>query len=295
MSAFESYMIDYVCTSKGIIGIPFAPGIILALPFGQNLPLFGLAWATVIIIFLLLLASPCATDLNCVRVPKPTVTPSSPGIVIASIAATANLRKRVTYTGASGAFAGIVKGSTITVTGATFIGYNGTYDVTDVTPTTVTVRNNNIYHAPELTTSAHIISYVNYNALRDNAKAFTKAILIYYVLFLFFAVWGRLLLCKGRNTDGKVENDGFLGKLTKGLGRKYEYDLPAPKPAKSNMALVEAQAVKDQDETIRAAQEQVLKAQQKARSMTLSSESQGGLGELASKPSQVLQSLLGKM
>ena len=297
MSAFESYMIDYVCTSKGIIAIPFAPGVILALPFGRNLPLFGLAWATVIIIFLFLLVSPCATDLNCARVAKPTVTPGSGGLVIASIASTANLTKRVTYTGASGAFTGIVKGSTITVSGATYAGYNGTFDVTAVTATTVVVRNNNIYHAPETTTAATITSYVNYNSLRDNAKAFSKAIIIYYILFLFFAVWGRLLLCKGRNPDGKVDNDGFLGKLKKGLGRDYEYDLPPPKPAKSKMALVEAQAVKDQDATIRAAQEQVLRAQQKARSMTLNSSSSegGGVIDLASKTSsQVLEALLGK-
>ena len=296
MSAFESYMIDYVCTSKGIIAIPFAPGVILALPFGRNLPLFGLAWATVIIIFLFLLVSPCATDLNCVRVAKPTVTPGT-ALVIASIASTANLTKRVTYTGASGAFTGIVKGSTITVSGATYAGYNGTFDVTAVTATTVVVRNNNIYHAPETTTAATITSYVNYNSLRDNAKAFSKAIIIYYILFLFFAVWGRLLLCKGRNPDGKVDNDGFLGKLKKGLGRDYEYDLPPPKPAKSKMALVEAQAVKDQDATIRAAQEQVLRAQQKARSMTLNSSSSegGGVIDLASKTSsQVLEALLGK-
>ena len=296
MSAFESYMIDYVCTSKGIIAIPFAPGVILALPFGRNLPLFGLAWATVIIIFLFLLVSPCATDLNCVRVAKPTVTPGT-ALVIASIASTANLTKRVTYTGSSGAFTGIVKGSTITVSGATYAGYNGTFDVTAVTATTVVVRNNNIYHAPETTTAATITSYVNYNSLRDNAKAFSKAIIIYYILFLFFAVWGRLLLCKGRNPDGKVDNDGFLGKLKKGLGRDYEYDLPPPKPAKSKMALVEAQAVKDQDATIRAAQEQVLRAQQKARSMTLNSSSSegGGVIDLASKTSsQVLEALLGK-
>ena len=294
MSAFESYMIDYVCTSKGIIAIPFAPGVILALPFGRNLPLFGLAWATVIIIFLFLLVSPCATDLNCARVAKPTVTPGSGGLVISSIASTANLTKRVTYTGASGAFTGIVKGSTITVSGATYAGYNGTFDVTAVTATTVVVRNNNIYHAPETTTAATITSYVNYNSLRDNAKAFSKAIIIYYILFLF---WGRLLLCKGRNPDGKVDNDGFLGKLKKGLGRDYEYDLPPPKPAKSKMALVEAQAVKDQDATIRAAQEQVLRAQQKARSMTLNSSSSegGGVIDLASKTSsQVLEALLGK-
>jgi len=284
----EAYMIDYVCSSKGVLVLPFAPAVILALPFGKNLPLFGFAWATVLLIFIILAVTPCATDLNCTRVAKAPVTLSSPALAIASIASTGTgAMKRVTYTGASGYSTGIVRGTQITVTGASFTGYNGTFEVTGVTATTIVVRSS----ATGATSTARISSYVNYDALRDQSKAFTKAILIYYLLFLFFAVWGRLFLCK---TPG---SKGYIGGAAAGLNKTYEIPntfQPDTRAAEKDLAEAQQREVDNQAEIMKDARKQVEAAQAKARALvkgnTTSSSSAAGITK---GPTSLLEGLLG--
>ena len=210
MSAMESYMINYVCATQGVLLLPFAPAFILINPFSRSL--FGFAWSTVLLIFLILAVTPCATDLNCTRIAQPTVTTS---IDITSIASTGGNYKRTTYTGASGFSSGILKGALITVTGADDAAYNGSFYVTEVTSTTIVVRSSS-NSSPESNTDAIISSYINYNSLRDTQKAFSKAILIFYLLFLFFAIWGRLFLCKTQAT-----RKGYLGNIGEGLNKTY--------------------------------------------------------------------------
>lgn len=206
----ESYMINYVCATQGVLLLPFAPAFILINPFSRSL--FGFAWSTVLLIFLILAVTPCATDLNCTRVARPTVTSN---IDIISIASTGGNYKRTTYTGASGFSTGILRGALITVTGADDPAYNGSFYVTSVTSTTIVVRSF-ANSAPESSTDAVISSYINYNSLRDTQKAFSKAVLIFYLLFLFFAIWGRLFLCKTQAT-----RKGYLGNVAEGLNRTY--------------------------------------------------------------------------
>jgi hypothetical protein len=210
MSAMESYMVNYVCATQGVLLLPFAPAFILINPFSRSL--FGFAWSTVLLIFLILAVTPCATDLNCTRIAQPTVTTS---IDIISIASTGGNYKRTTYTGASGFASGILKGALITVTGADDAAYNGSFYVTEVTSTTIVVRSFS-NSSPESSTDAIISSYINYNSLRDTQKAFSKAILIFYLLFLFFAIWGRLFLCKTQAT-----RKGYLGNIGEGLNKTY--------------------------------------------------------------------------
>jgi hypothetical protein len=285
----EAYMIDYVCSSKGVLVLPFAPAVILALPFGKNLPLFGFAWATVLLIFIILAVTPCATDLNCTRVAKIPVTLNSPNLAIDTITSTGGgAAKRVTYTGASGYSAGIVRGTQITVTGATYAGFNGTFEVTGVTATTIEVRSSVVY-ATETSSPARISSYVNYDALRDQSKAFTKAILIYYLLFLFFAVWGRLFLCK---TPG---SKGYIGGAAAGLNKTYEIPntfQPDTRAAEKDLAEAQQREVDNQAEIMKDARKQVEAAQAKARALVKGNTSSSAAG-ITKGPTSLLEGLLG--
>jgi len=195
--------------------------------------------------------------------------------------------KRVTYTGASGYSTGIVRGTQITVTGASFTGYNGTFEVTGVTATTIVVRSS----ATGATSTARISSYVNYDALRDQSKAFTKAILIYYLLFLFFAVWGRLFLCK---TPG---SKGYIGGAAAGLNKTYEIPntfQPDTRAAEKDLAEAQQREVDNQAEIMKDARKQVEAAQAKARALvkgnTTSSSSAAGITK---GPTSLLEGLLG--
>ena len=287
MAAMEAYMIDYVCSAKGVLVLPFAPAVILALPFGKNLPLFGFAWATVLLIFLILAVTPCATDLNCTRVAKAPVLFSTPALAIASIASTGTgAMKRVTYTGASGYSAGIVKGTQITVTGASATGYNGTFEVTSVTATTIEVRSS----ATGATSTARISSYVNYDSLRDQSKAFTKAILIYYLLFLFFAVWGRLFLCK---TPG---SKGYIGGAAAGLNKTYEIPnsvQPDTRAAEKDLAEAQQREVDNQAEIMKDARKQVEAAQARARALVKGNTTSSSAAGMTKGPTSLLEGLLG--
>jgi hypothetical protein len=285
MSGLESYMINYVCSTKGILLIPVAPWFILANPFGASAPLFGFAWATVILIFVILSISPCATDLNCARVAEPTVTSS---IEVLSIACTGVAQKRITYTGASGFAEGIRKGALITVSGATNPIYNGSFYVTEVTNTTVVVRGTVLTEA-EPSTSATIDSYINYNSLRDGQKAITKSILIYYLLFLFFAVWGRLFLCKSPGSS-----KGYLGSIADGLNKTYEIPNSSSNDDMNKEALAKVQQVEVENQTrmLETARKQVEQAQQKARALVNSSNSGGGAGSAGASLAQGATSFL---
>ena len=208
MAAVENYMVQYVCASNGFLLLPFAPAFILANPF--NTALFGLAWGTVLLIFLILIASPCATELNCARVPRPAQTVT---VTLASVASSGLHHEKVTYTKSSGLLAtGIVRGSLITVTGASSPDFNGSFYVTAITDTTVTVK----HKAAGTTSTCSITQIINYDSMRDSEKAVSKAVLIYYLLFLFLAVWGRMFLC----SSGSGQR-GLLGSVGNALNRTY--------------------------------------------------------------------------
>lgn len=267
----ESYMVNYVCSTKGFLLLPFAPAVILINPLSTSL--FGFAWSTVLLIFLILATTPCATDLNCVRIAQPTVTTS---INIISIASTGGINKRTTYTGASGFSTGISKGALITVSGANDAEYNGSFYVTEVTSTTVVVRSFT-NSSPETETNAIITSYINYNSLRDTLKAFTKAILIYYLVFLFFAIWGRLFLCKTQETS-----KGYLGGVAEGLNKKYiipssnypsktsSDTLNSDSYTKQEIEKIKQNELSKQDKMLQEARKQVEQAKLKARSLVYS-------------------------
>lgn len=227
MAAIEKFMIEFVCSSKGVFILPFAPGLVLLNPF--SIELFAFAWATVLLMFFVFSVAPCASNLNCARVSLGE-TPSS--IVINSIASTGDgAMKRVTYTGDSGFAAAIQRGSTVTIESAANNGFNGTFTVTDVTDTTVVVRS--ITLGSENPTSATITSYTNYQSLRDTQKALSYAVLYFYILFLILGVFGRFFLCKTKSANA--------GGQLSGLSKAFRtYEIPQSNKANLNTAKKEA-------------------------------------------------------
>ena len=268
MAGVESLMIKYVCATDGFLFVPFIPFAVLVNIFDPVL--FGFAWATVLLIFVILSASPCASYLNCARVSQGTVSTS---LAMQSIIASGPYgSKRIVLTGASGFSDGILHGANITIAGATHTDFNGTFEVSLVTATTIEIRST-IAAFTEDETSATITSYENFKSYRDGEKAVSKSVLIYYLVFLFLAVWGKLFLCK---TPGQK---GYLGGAADGLSKTYiipnttnaAEDAKAALAKNADFAKLQQRAIASQDQIIKAAQAQVERANARARELVASS------------------------